>query len=97
MVLATYVREAWEEVRRRRVRQSRITRWWRHGIQGTTIHGALVLSHRFTGSYSSVRCFLAGLEAAHPQVSTVLELHDEVIWLVHTLHPIDSAHPVPIS
>ena len=53
--------------------RERITRWWRQGIQGTTIHGALVRSHGFTGSYSSVRRFLAGLEAAHPQVTTVLE------------------------
>ena len=30
-------------------------------------------SHGFTGSYSSVRRFLAGVEAAHPQVTTVLE------------------------
>ena len=52
--------------------RERITRWWRQGIQGTTIHGALVRSHGFTGSYSSVRRFLAGLEAAHPQVTTVL-------------------------
>ena len=53
--------------------RERITRWWRQGIQGTTIHGALVRSHGFTGSYSSVRRFLAALEAAHPQVTTVLE------------------------
>ena len=52
--------------------RERIERWWRQGIQGTTIHGALVRSHGFTGSYSSVRRFLAGLEAAHPQVTTVL-------------------------
>ena len=50
----------------------RITRWWRQGIQGTTIHGALVRSHGLTGSYSSVRRFLAGLEATRPQVTTVL-------------------------
>ena len=30
-------------------------------------------SHGFTGSYSSVRRFLASLEATHPQVTTVLE------------------------
>ena len=53
--------------------RERITRWWRQGIQGTTIHGALVRSLGFTGSYSSVRRFLAGLEAAHPQVTMVLE------------------------
>ena len=44
--------------------RERITRWWRQGVQGTTIHGALVRSHGFTGSYSSVRRFLAGVEAA---------------------------------
>ena len=53
--------------------RGRIERWWRQGIQGTAIHGALVRSHGFTGSYSSVRRFLARLEAAHPQVTTVLE------------------------
>ena len=53
--------------------RERVTRWWRQGIQGTTIDAALVRSHGFTGSYSSVRRFLAGLEAAHPQVTTVLE------------------------
>jgi len=53
--------------------RERITRWGRQGIQGTTIHGALVRSHSFTGSYSSVRRFLAALEATHPQVTTVLE------------------------
>ena len=51
-----------------------ITRWWHQSIQGTTIHSALVRSHGFTGSYSSVRRFLARLKAAHPQVTTVVEL-----------------------
>ena len=53
--------------------RERITRWWRQAVQGTTIQGALVRSHGFTGSYSSVRLFLAGVEAGHPQVATVLE------------------------
>ena len=53
--------------------RERITRWWRQSIQGTTINGAPVRSYGFTGSYSSVRRFLASLEAAHPQVITVLE------------------------
>ena len=53
--------------------RERITHWWPQGVQGTTIHGALVRSHGFTGSYSSVRRFLAGLEAAHPQVTAVIE------------------------
>lgn len=53
--------------------RERITRWWRQGVQGTTIHAALVRGHGFTGSYSSIRRFLAGLEATHPQATTVLE------------------------
>ena len=40
--------------------RERITRWWRQGIQGTTIHGALVRSHGFTGSYSSARASTTG-------------------------------------
>ena len=45
--------------------RERITGWWRQGVQGTTIHDALVRSHGFNGSYSSVRRFLAGVEAAY--------------------------------
>ncbi len=50
-----------------------ITHWWSQGIQGTTIHAALVRRHGFRGSYSSVRRFLQSVEGAHPRVSTVLE------------------------
>jgi len=50
-----------------------ITRWWRQGLQGTTIHAALVRNHGFEGSYSSVRRFLAALHEANPQVTTVLD------------------------
>jgi len=50
-----------------------VTRWWREGIQGTTIHAALVRKYGFAGSYSSVRRFLQGLEQAHPALTTVLE------------------------
>ncbi len=50
-----------------------VTAWWQQGIQGTTIPAALARKHRFRGSYSSVRRFLEGLEARHPQVSTALE------------------------
>ena len=53
--------------------RAQITGWWRQGIQGTTIYAALVRNHGFTASYSSVRRFLATLEGAHPQVTTVLE------------------------
>ena len=50
-----------------------ITTWWREGVQGTTIYAALVRRHGFGGSYSSVRRFLASLDAAHPRATTVLE------------------------
>ena len=53
--------------------RDRVTDWWDQGIQGTTIYAALVRQHGFRGSYSSVRRFLATLEAAHPRVTTVLE------------------------
>jgi transposase len=47
--------------------------WWKQGIQGTTIHQALVRTHGFAGSYSSVRRFLSYLKDTHPQVTTILE------------------------
>ena len=52
---------------------SGIERWWRQGIQGNHHPRRPGAQPRLTGSYSSVRRFLAGLEAAHPQVTTVLE------------------------
>ena len=58
--------------------RERITRWWCQGVQATTIHGALIRSHGFTGSYSSVHRFLAGVEAAHPQVATVRSTTESV-------------------
>ena len=53
--------------------QEEVTRWWEEGIQGTTIHQALVRKYSFQGSYSSVRRFLQGLEEAHPETTTVLD------------------------
>ncbi len=53
--------------------RERVTKWWRDGIQGTTIYTALVRQHSFRGSYSSVRRFLKALDAAHPRVTTVLD------------------------
>ena len=50
-----------------------VLKWWNEGIQGTTIHAALVRDHGSRGSYSSVRRFLAGVEGAYPRVTTVLE------------------------
>ncbi len=53
--------------------QAEVTDWWQQGIAGTAIHQALIRKYDFQGSYSSVRRYLATLEAAHPQVTTVLE------------------------
>lgn len=53
--------------------QDDVSGWWKQGIAGTTIHQALVRKYGFAGSYSSVRRYLACLEEAHPQVTTVLE------------------------
>jgi transposase len=53
--------------------QEDVTGWWKQGIAGSTIHQALVRKYGFEGSYASVRRYLACLEKAHPQVTTVLE------------------------
>jgi len=50
-----------------------IQAWWGQGIDGTTIHQALVRNHGFSGSYSSVRRFLQKLEASHPRATTFLD------------------------
>jgi transposase len=50
-----------------------VTGWWRDGIAATTIAAALKRKHGFTGSYSSVRRFVQHLDAAHPEVTVVLE------------------------
>lgn len=47
--------------------------WWKEGIQGTTIHQALVRKHGFTGSYSCIRRFLSSLKRSNPQATTILE------------------------
>ncbi len=47
--------------------------WLEEGVQGTTIHQALVRRYGFNGSYSSVRRYLGKLKAAHPQVTSVIE------------------------
>ncbi len=47
--------------------------WMESGVQGTTIHRALVNKYGFTGSYSSLRRYLKKLEAANPVVTTVME------------------------
>ena len=53
--------------------EDQVKGWWEKGIQGTTIHQALVRNYGFTGSYSSVRRFLQKLERSHPKATTILE------------------------
>ena len=50
-----------------------VTAWVKDGIQGTTIHQALVRKYSFEGSYSSVRRFLAQYKETHPEVTTILD------------------------
>lgn len=51
--------------------REQILRWFADGIQGTTIHAALVRNHGFTGSYSAVRRFLQAHAAAQPPDATM--------------------------
>jgi hypothetical protein len=50
-----------------------VKKWAGLGIQGTTIYQALVRKYGFAGSYSSVRRYLQGVEAANPNATTVLD------------------------
>ena len=47
--------------------------WQESGVQGTTIHQALIRQFDFGGSYSSLRRYLNKLAAANPTVTTVME------------------------
>lgn len=51
-----------------------ITQWFDAGIQGTTIHAALVRNHGYTGSYSAVRRFLQAIAASRPPTDTTMRL-----------------------
>lgn len=53
--------------------RDQVAAWRAAGIQGTTIHKALVRNHGFPGSYSAVRRFIQGLEAATPCATVILE------------------------
>ena len=53
--------------------EQQVKTWRDQGIQGTTIHQALVRNYEFSGSYSAVRRFLQKLQDAHPQATTILE------------------------
>ena len=50
-----------------------VKKWNGEGIQGITIHQALIRKYGFTGSYSSVRRYLQAIDAANPEASTVLD------------------------
>jgi transposase len=47
--------------------------WHEEGIQGVTIHNALVRKHGFTGHYSCVRRFLQKLERKYPKPTVILD------------------------
>ncbi len=51
--------------------REQILRWVADGIQGTTIHAALIRNHGYNGSYSAVRRFLQAHAAAQPPASTM--------------------------
>lgn len=50
-----------------------VRKWHAQGIQGTTIHQALVRNHGFTGSYSAVRRFLRTLAPPSARATTILD------------------------
>jgi len=47
--------------------------WLEEGVQGTTIHQALIRRYGFSGSYSSLRRYLSKLKVATPKPSSVIE------------------------
>jgi transposase len=53
--------------------RDQVIAWWQAGIQGTTIHQALVRQYGFTGSYLSVARFLQSLQVAVPKATIRLE------------------------
>lgn len=53
--------------------RDRVLTWAAEGVDGTTIHRALMRSHGFTGSYSAVRRFLQAHEETSPKVTVILD------------------------
>ena len=51
----------------------KVKSWLEDGVQGTTIHQALVNKYGFSGSYSSLRRYLKKLAEVNPSVTTVME------------------------
>ena len=50
-----------------------VRQWWSEGIDGTTIHQALVRKHGFAGSYSSVRRYLRRLSRSQRRRTVILD------------------------
>ena len=53
--------------------RAQIQAWVAEGIDGTTIHRALVRNHGFTGSYSAVRRFLQSLPNDQAKATVILD------------------------
>jgi hypothetical protein len=53
--------------------REQVIAWAGDGIDGTTIHRALVRNHGFTGSYSAVRRFLQALPETSPKATVILD------------------------
>jgi transposase len=53
--------------------RNQIIAWKQAGINGTTIHQALMREHGFTGSYSAIRRFVQGLELSTPAATVPLD------------------------
>ncbi len=53
--------------------REQVLAWREAGIQGTTIHKALVRNHGYSGSYSAVRRFLQALDPRAPAATVILE------------------------
>ena len=71
-VLATPVKEAGPASTVEPYR-AQVLAWREAGIQGTTIHDALVRNHGFTGSYSAVRRFLQAIDNQTPKATVILD------------------------
>jgi transposase len=50
-----------------------IRKWYLQGIQGTTIHDALVRQYGFPGSYSCIRRFIQRLPEHQPKATVILD------------------------
>ncbi|MEW8075346.1 MAG: IS21 family transposase, partial [Candidatus Sedimenticola endophacoides] len=53
--------------------RDQVIAWRDAGVQGTTIHKALVRNHGFQGSYSSVRRFLQSVAPTDPDATVILD------------------------